>query len=153
MFWKCPNRIAVFSSAVASDTQRRSIPTIAVILIFIVRLHQWCVLTKWTDDRQRPSEQRLVNCCCVLVTQCEFSCVLALALCDLQAESLDPVFLSGVVAKVRIKLHQCIRGILQVLDRQILPITPNFSATDLERLRVTHVTRMEDFRIKNPGCF
>src|SRR5437016_4237924 len=53
--------------------------------------------------------------------------------------------LSDVVTKVRIKLHQCIRSILQILGRQILPITAYFSATHLKRLRIKHVTRMQDF--------
>ena len=72
---------------------------------------------------------------------------------DLRAMRLAREFLSGVVAKVRIKLHQCIRSILQILGRQILPITAYFSATHFKRLRIKHVTRMQDFRIKNPGCF
>src|SRR5581483_3064651 len=151
MFGKCPSRIVVFSSAAANDTQKRTAP-IAVIFIFIVCLQQWC---SYKIDRygRRPSEQRLLNCGCVLITQCDSSCVLALALYDLRAEPVHVYFLSGVVAKLRIKLHQCIRSILEILGRQILPVTPYFSTTHFEGLRITHVARLQDFRIKNSGCF
>jgi hypothetical protein len=38
-------------------------------------------------------------------------------------------FLSGVIAELRIEIPQCVRGILQILGRKILPIAAYFSAT------------------------
>src|SRR5882724_3955941 len=70
---------------------------------------------------------------------------LARTLYNLRAMRLAREFRSGVIAKVRIKLHQCVRGILQICGRKILTMTSHFSATHFERLWITHVTWMQDF--------
>jgi hypothetical protein len=48
---------------------------------------------------------------------------------ELRAMRLPRGFRSGVIAELRIEVPQCVRGILEILGREILPIAAYFSAT------------------------
>src|SRR5438094_419554 len=58
---------------------------------------------------------------------------------------------SETIAKPRIEFGQCVPSVLLILNGKIFPVAAHLSAAHLERFRIAHVARMEDFRIKRTG--
>ncbi len=58
-----------------------------------------------------------------------------------------------VVAESGVEPLQRICGEIFVLTRKVLPKSAYLSAAHFKRLRITHITRTENFRIENPSCF
>src|SRR5206468_1904335 len=58
---------------------------------------------------------------------------------------------SETIAKPRIEFGQCVRSVLLILNGKIFPVAAHLSAAHLERFRIAHVARMQDFRIKRTG--